>query len=223
MTMEDSSTLEDAIESVIQRVLYNEVSTFFPGKITAVHRSDENPNTVIVDVVSSFYMLNQETSLPYLRPIQSVPLLFANRTNTFIQRPPTDELSLIGASVGLIICNSYLANWKKAVEGIVTPSDARKFHYADAVAILGLYPDIQSWATPPKENTAQMKVSPGTFMEIGNSTIDLLRVIADMLFICAQPDSSGGSLSTVPGPIYNKTLAELLTAFTTLFNPDTTP
>lgn len=224
MTMEDSASLEDAIESVVQRVLYNEVSTFFPGTIISVKPSPVNPNTKIVDVMSSFLSIDQETNLPYPRQIQSVPLMFPGRTNTFILRPPTDELSLVGASVGLIVCNSYLANWKKT-GGTVLPTDGRKYHYADAVALLGLYPDVSSWMTPPKANTAQMKVAAGTFMEIGNNSTDIPRLIADVMsiFSTAVSITGGGPLTLLPSTISGKTLAQLIVEFATLFNPDSTP
>lgn len=226
MTQEDSASTEDAIEAVVQRVLYNEVSTFFPGTISAVKASPVNPNTVIVDVVSSFLAIEPLTNTPKPRSIQNIPLMLPGRTNTFVLRPPTDELSLVGASVGLIVSNNYLANWKKT-GGTVLPTDGRKYHYADAVALLGLYPDIQSWATAPKENTAQMKVAPGTFMEIGNSSTDIPRLLADFMNILSTAASvsgvTGGPLVLLPSAISGKTLAQLITEFATLFNPDPTP
>lgn len=223
---EDSGTLEDAIEAVVERVLYNEVSTFFPATITKVKRSKANTNTVIVDVESVFLTVDPETNKTSPRSIQSVPLMMTGRTNTFMIRPPTDDASLLGSSVGLLVCNSYLANWKKT-GGTVLPTDGRKFHYADAVAISGLYPDVKSWSTPPKKNTAQMKVSTGTFMEIGNTKTDIPRLIADMMDIfstaASLPGTGGGLLVLSPSSISAKTLPQLVTEFATLFNPDDAP
>lgn len=224
MTQEDSSTLEDAIEAVVQRILYTEVSTFFPGTISAVKNSTSNPNTVMVDVVSAFLKIDQITNDPSQVAIQSVPIIMPSRTNTFILRPPLDELSLVGASVGLIVSNNYLVDWKKT-GGFVIPSDGRKYNYADAVAILGFYPDVESWTTPPKTNTAQMKVLDGTFLEIGNSSTDIPRLLADVMsiFSTAASTGSGGPLILSPSSISGKTLAQLVTEFATLFNPDVTP
>lgn len=177
---EDAETMEDAIEAVVQRVLYNEVSTFFPARITKVKRSPVNPNTVVVDVVSAFLAIDPETQLAKTRAIQSIPLMLTGRTNTFLLRPPTDDLSLVDAWVGLIISNSYLANWKKT-GGNVLPTDGRKYNYADAVAILGLYPDLMSWTTGPKENTAEMKVKSGTKLEIGSEEAEIVTLLSDTL------------------------------------------
>ncbi len=226
MTQENSETMEDAIESVVQRVLYNEVSTFFPAKITTVKRSPINNNTVIVDVESSFLTIDPEDNKTKPRAIQSCPLMMVGRTNNFLIRPPTDDASLIGATVGMIVSNNYLANWKKT-GGTVLPTDGRKFYYADAVAMLGLYPDIESWPNPPKENTAQMKVLDGVFMEIGNSSTDIPRLIADVMDIFSTAASvsgtSGGPLILLASSISGKTLAQLIAEFVTLFNPDTAP
>jgi len=223
---EESESMEDAIESVVRRVLYNEVSTFFPGIIKAVKTSPHNPNTKIVDVTSAFLRVDPETNTTKPRQIQSVPLVLPARTNTFMIRPPLDEKSLVGAYVGLIVSNSYLANWKKT-GGSVLPTDGRKYHFADAVALMGYYPDLESWTTAPKENTAQIKVKPGTFLEIGNSKTDIPRLIADVMdiFSTAQSPSgtTGGLLVLSPSSISGKTLAQLVAEFSNLFNPDATP
>ena len=226
MTTEDTESLDDAIDGRIRMLLHREVSTFFPGIIKAVKDSPYNPNTKIVDVTSAFLRVDPQTNTTKPRQIQSVPLLLPNRTNTFIQRPPLDEASLVGAYVGLLVSNNYLANWKKT-GGSVLPTDGRKYHIADAVAILGLYPDLESWTTAPKENTAQIKVKPGTFLEIGNSQTDIPRLIADVMdiFSTAQslPGVAGGPLVLLPSSISGKTLAQLIAEFVSLFNPDTTP
>lgn len=226
MTNQESESLDDAIEGRIRMLLYNEVSTFFPGVIRAVKASPHNPNTKIVDVESAFLRVEPETNTTKPRKIQNVPLIMPGRTNTFIIRPPLDDASLVGAYVGLVISNSYLANWKKT-GGSVLPTDGRKYHYADAVAMLGLYPDLESWTTAPKESTAQMKVKPGTYLEIGNSQTDIPRLIADVMdiFSTAQslPGVAGGPLVLLPSSISGKTLAQLIAEFVSLFNPDTTP
>lgn len=226
MTQEDSETLDDAIEAVVQRVLYNEVSTFFPGRIKAVKNSPVNSNTIIVDVESAFLMINPQDNTTKVRQINSVPLVLPGRTNTFMIRPPLDEASLVGAYVGLLVSNNYLANWKKT-GGTVLPTDGRKFYYADAVALLGFYPDVESWNTPAKDNTAQIKVKNGSFLEIGNSQTDIPRLVADLLDIfstaASVPGVSGGPLVLLPSTISGKTLAQLISEFSSLYNPDTTP
>lgn len=226
MSFEGSDILEDAIESVIQRVLYNEVSTFFPGIILNAKPSEINPNVYVCEVTSSFLKVDLETKLPYPLRISNVPIILPGRTNTFMIRPPMDPLSLTGASVGLLITNNYLANWKRT-GGTVLPTDGRKFFYADAVAMLGFYPDLVGWPTPPKVNTAQMKVIDGTFMEIGNSTADLFRMMQDLLAILGTnapviDGSTGSTLATLAGP-NGDTLATIITKLATLANPDPTP
>jgi hypothetical protein len=221
--IEDSETMEDAIEAVVERVLYNEVSTFFPGTITKVKRSPVNANTVIVDVESSFLTVDPETNQTKPRRIQSVPLMMVAKTNTFIIRPPLDDASLIGASVGLIVANNYLANWKKT-GGTVLPTDGRKYHYADAVAMFGLCPDVMSWSTPPKENTAQIKALDGTYLEVGNSTVDIPRLLADFLDIVLNAkDAEARPLVFSPSTVTGDTIAQLITKIATLYNPDTAP
>lgn len=226
MAYEESESWSDAIESVVHRVLYNEVSTFFPGKIKAIKTSKINPMTILVDVESAFLMVNSEDGSTKIKQINSVPLIMPGRTNTFIIRPPMDEASLVGAYVGLIVSNNYLADWQNT-GGNVLPTDGRKFYYADAVALLGYYPDVESWNTPAKDNTAQIKVKNGTYLEIGNSQTDIPRLVADLLDIfstaASVPGVSGGPLVLLPSTISGKTLAQLISEFSSLYNPDTTP
>jgi hypothetical protein len=207
--------MEDAIESVVQRVLFNEVSTFFPATISKVKRSPVNPNTVVVDVVSAFLQIDPETNLAKPRAIQSIPLMMVGRTNTFIIRPPTDDKSLIGSWVGLIISNNYLANWKKT-GGNVLPTDGRKFYYADAVAVLGLYPDLMAWTSPPKDDTAEIKVMSGTKLEIGSETADIPTLIQDLLTVQnTLIDKLSGSVDN-PGTASTGTNSKILTDLATM-------
>ncbi len=232
MNYESSRTPVDAIESVVRRVLYNEVSTFFPAIIIAAKPSPINPNVFVCDCTSSFLTVDATTKIPEPRIIQNVPIQLPGRTNTFMIRPPMDPVSLTGASVGLVISNNYLANWKNT-GGVVLPNDGRKFYYADAVALLGIYPDLIGWHTPPKALTAQMKVVTGNFIEIGNDTADLFRMMQDLMTILATNatiiDSAAGldpnpvtTLGTLAGP-NGDTLATILTKLATLANPDQTP
>jgi len=219
---EESGNLGDLIETVVHRILSG-VSTTFPATITKSQPSKVNPNTTVVDVISAFGLLNQITGTPEPVQLLNIPLVYPARTNSFIIRPPTDPASLVGVNVKISVCDTFLADWKKT-GGVNTPViDARKFDKGDAIAEFGLYPDSISWYTPAKPLTAQIKTRDGTFLEIGNSSTDMLRVIADMLSIVAQPDSMGGSLASVPSLISGKTLAQLSTEFATLFNPDPTP
>lgn len=221
---EDSDALDDAIETVVDRVLNNSVSVSFPAQITKVKRSKVNPNTVVVDVAPNLMDLDPQTGTPIPDEILNVPIQFVGRTNNFLIRPPTDDDSLVGAGVNCIVCDRYLANWKKT-GGLVVASDARRFDIADAVAILGLYPDVNSWPFPPKTKTAQMKVLNGTFIEIGNSTTDIPRLLADFMdiFTNAVAPSGGGSLVLLPSTISGKTLTQLVTEFASLYNPDPAP
>jgi hypothetical protein len=99
--------------------------------------------------------------------------------------------------------------------------------------MLGLYPDILGWQTAPKVNTAQIKTVTGTFMEIGNDTADLFRMLQDLLTILSTNatviDGAAGfdpnpvtTLSTLVGP-NGDTLAAIIAKLATLANPDPTP
>lgn len=224
---QDSETMEDAIEAVVTRVLYNEVSTFFPACIDAVKESPSNSNTIVVDVTSGFLMVNPEDNTTKPRKIQNVPIILPERTNTFLVRPPLDEDSLVGAYVGLLVSNNYLANWKKN-GGQVLPTDGRKFYYADAVALLGFYPDLKAWSTPPKDNTGQIKVKKGTYLEIGNSQTDLFRLISDLLNILKSATTlvagSPVPLTFIPSTLQPlKTIDQLITDLATITQPDYNP
>lgn len=227
MAFEESDSWADAIESVVDRVLTNEVSTFFPARIKAVKNSTVNSKTIIVDVESAFLMINPQDNTTKVRQINSVPLVLPGRTNTFMIRPPMDEASLVGAYVGLLVSNNYLANWKKT-GGTVLPTDGRKFYYADAVALLGYYPDVESWTTAPKINTAQMKVKSGTYLEVGSGEADLLRIISDLLnilqtatvLVAGVPTPITFIPSTLP-PL--KTITQLSLDMAKITNPDFTP
>lgn len=216
--------LMDAIESTVDRILNNQVSTAFPATISNARPSEINPNTYVCDVVSAFLTVNDNVAVPVTTPKQilNVPIVLPGRTNTFMIRPPMDPLSLTGASVLLIVSDTYLANWKKT-GGAVLPRYTRRFNCADAIAILGYYPDINSWPTPPKVNTAQVKVQDGTFIEIGNNTADLLRMMQDLIFIMNQPNTGGNTpVPATVGP-NGDTMATLITKIATLANPDPTP
>lgn len=224
---EDSGSLADAIESVVTRVLNNSVSTSFPATISKVNKAKVNPNTVIVDVVPNLMDLDAATGAPIPDEILDIPLMMVGRTNNFLIRPPTDADSLVGAGVNCFVSSRYLANWRKT-GGVVVANDARRFDKADAVAILGLFPDVQSWPFPPKAKTAQMKVLNGTFFEWGNSTVDIPRLLMDILNIL---QTAKYTIEGVPTPIvYTQstlqplnTLSKLTTDLATLANPDLTP
>ncbi|MCH9712773.1 MAG: hypothetical protein K0U20_09135 [Proteobacteria bacterium] len=217
MNYEGSDALEDAFESVVRRVLYNEVSTFFPGVITTARPSTINPNVYVCDVLSSFLKFDLDTKTPYPTQILDVPIILPGRTNTFMIRPPMDPLSLTGASVGLIVSNNYLANWRKT-GGAVAPTEGHKFYYADAVAMLGLYPDLQGWPTPPVVNTAEIQVLDGTFIKMGNQVADLVKIMRGILDVMTNiPQANGttyGPASTSIGT--PKTIAQLLVEIQTL-------
>jgi hypothetical protein len=221
----EGDTFEDAVEAIVDGVLRG-VSTFFPGIIREAKPSPINPNVYIANVFSSFLQVDLETKIPSPRQIFDVPIMLPGRTNTFMIRPPMDPLSLSGASCGLIVANNYLDNWQKT-GGTVLPQDGGKFHYSDAVCMLGLYPDLVGWPTQPKANTAQIKVLDGTFLEIGNSTSDLFRMMQDLLTILSTnaaliDGAAGSTLATLAGS-NGDTLATILSKLATLANPDPTP
>jgi len=222
MNFDGSDDLEDAIESVVSRVM-SSVSTSMPGNIIAARPSLSNPNNYVADVFSGFLKVDSLTKSPYPQRILNVPILLPGKTNTFMIRPPMDPLSMAGLDVLLIVTNNFLADWKNT-GGLVLPSDGRKFFHADAVAVLGLSPDLKGWPTPPKINTGQIKTADGTFLEIGNSTADLLRMMQDLISIVSQPNSAGGTLAAVPSVIRSsETLVTLAAKIASLANPDIKP
>lgn len=216
--------LGDLIETVVWRVLSG-VHTCFPAKIEAVRASKVNANSTVVDVVAAMGELNPDTNTPDKIQILNVPLVYPGRTGKFIIRPPVDKDSLINAYVKISVSDTFLADWKKTGGTNLTITNKRRFDRNDAIAEFGFYPDSMPWSTPPKENTAQMKVKKGTFLELGNSETDIPRLIADMMniFSTAASTGSGGLLVLSPSAISGKTLAQLVTEFATLFNPDATP
>jgi hypothetical protein len=210
------------IENVVWRVLSG-VHTSFPAKITKVKKSKTNALTTIVDVVAGLGELNQDSESPEPVEILNVPLVYPGRTGNFIIRPPVDEASLLGAFVKISVSDTFLADWKKTGGTNLTITDSRRFDRRDAIAEFGFYPDSMPWATKAKDGTAQMKVGPGTFLEIGNSTADIPRMLADILSIIAQPDTNGGTLAAVSSTISGKNPVQLAADIATLFNPDPTP
>jgi hypothetical protein len=224
---DDSNTyLGDLIETVVWKVLSG-VHTCFPAKITAVKPARINPQSTVVDVVAVMGELNPETGAPDKVEILNIPLVYPGRTGKFIIRPPVDSASLIGACVKISVSDTFIADWKKQGGTNLIITDKRRFDRRDAIAEFGFYPDSMPWPTPAKDGTAQMKVGAGTFLEIGNSSTDIPRLIADMMNIistaASNPGTSGGPLILLPSSISGKTLAQLVTEFATLFNPDATP
>ena len=224
MTDESNAYLGDLIETVVWRVLSG-VHTCFPAQITAVRPFKSNPLTTVVDVTAALGELNSITNSPDPIQILNVPLVFPGRTGKFILRPPVDPLSLVGCPVKISVSDTFIADWKKTGGVNLAIADKRRFDRRDAIAEFGLYPDSTPWPTPAKDGTAQMKVSPGTFLEIGNSTTDIPRLLADFMDILSTTVSvsGGGALVFLPSSISGKTLAQLIVEFSSLFNPDATP
>lgn len=226
--MEGDYTLKGCIEAVIDNAL-SKVSTFFPAQIIQARPVGDKKDVYVCDVHSGFLKYNFDKDTTEKRKILNVPIILPNRTNTFIIRPPMDADSLKGAYCGLLVSNNFLADWKQE-GGQVFPSDGRKFHYADAVAILGLYPDKIGWDTPPKQKTAEIKVKDGNFLEIGNSTVDVLKILADLIKILLTNasiiDGAAGldpnpatTLSTAIGD-NGDTLATMFTKIQQLLSPE---
>jgi hypothetical protein len=230
-----------AVESTVQRVLYNEVSTFFPARVTGAKPSLDDPTgrMVVVDLVSAFAKIDDSTPALIPLPINliEVPLWIPNRTENFVQRPPLDPASLIGTYVGCWVSNNYLQAWRKAGNPKFLPSvpkENRKFHIADAVAMLGMYPDFasdsdQSFPPPQLPNTAEMLVKAGTFLKIGTPTIDILKLLRDLVdVITANGAIIDGAAGADPNPVTTftstagtsgETLATILTKLNTVINP----
>lgn len=208
----------DAIESTIYRILYNEVSTFLPAIITAVNRKGDY---ILLDVESCFLKLNDDVSpmQTYTEKILDVPLMIY-QNGGMVFRPPLDDEFLIGESVGLIVANTYLANWKKT-GGKVLPTQGRKFHIADAVAQLGLYPSNKTWKTKQVEKTAELQVKSGVKLSIGNEDgIDLMTTVADIVDILknAVSISGGGALTFLPSTITQRPIDKVISDFKELYN-----
>lgn len=215
--------LGDLIETVVWRVLSG-VHTCFPAKIIKVKPAKVNPESTVVDVVAALGEINPETEKPDPIEILNIPLVYPGRTGNFIIRPPVDSASLLGAFVKISVSDTFLADWKKSGGTNLVITDKRRFDRRDAIAEFGFYPDSMPWPTKAKDKTAQMKVGPGTFLEMGNSQTDIPRVIADLMDIMTNAkDAEARPLVFVPSTISGKTLPQLVTEFATLFNPDTTP
>lgn len=167
-----------AIESTVYRILYNEVSTFFPAEITKVNREG---GYVTVDCESCFLRVDDSTGkdLTYSKKIQDVPLMLP-QNGGFILRPPLDDECLVGETVGLHISNNYLANWKNT-GGKVLPTLGRKFHIADAVAQFGLYPSNKVWDVKQEAKTAEFQVKKGYKIGIGDGENELLKMFHQTL------------------------------------------
>lgn len=216
----------DLIETIVWRILSG-VHTCFPAVITKVSPAKINPLSTVVDVTAALGELNPITNSPEPIEILNVPLVYPGRTGKFIIRPPVDEASLVGAFVKISVSDTFIADWKKTGGSNLVITDKRRFDRRDAIAEFGFYPDSMPWPTEAKDKTAQMKVGPGTFLEIGNSQTDIPRLIADVMSILSTAASvsgtSGGPLVLLPSTISGKTLAVLVAEFASLFNPDPSP
>ncbi len=222
MTDSANEYIGDLIETVVWRVLSG-VHTCFPAQIIKAYPAKVDPLTTVVDVVAGLGEYNDITGSPDKVEILNIPLVYPGRTNNFIIRPPVDSASLVGSFVKISVSDTFIAEWKKTGGTNLTITDPRRFDRRDAIAEFGFYPDSKPWPTASKASTAQIKVKPGAMLEIGNSTADIPRILADILSIISQADSGGGSLAAVPGIISGKNPVQLSTDMATLFNPDLTP
>jgi hypothetical protein len=222
----DSYSLSRCIETIIDRVLTNDVSTFSPAIITKVIKAKNNENVVLCDCKSSFLQVVNDggVNTKKEKTILNVPLLLPSTTNTFTLRPPLDDASLVGAGVGLIVSDTYLANWRESSgETPVLPTYPRKFNVADAVAILGLTPTKKGFDSPLKDSTAQIKVKQGVKIEIGNDSADLLRILKDLIEIVTNANTPAG---TAGGPLIftpastGETIASIAAAIETITNTE---
>lgn len=160
-----TGSFEEAIQGVVREILCNEVSTFFPAQIQAANTVD---GVTTVDVISSIAFYDDYEKKEKAKEMVNVPILLPNSTNSFIMRPPLDSDSLVGSYVGIVVSQSYFQNWLEVGGNTVLPNDSRRFHYSDAVAILGFFPNTKKWSTLATDKKAEIKVTEGNSIEVGN-------------------------------------------------------
>jgi hypothetical protein len=174
----------ETIESVVRRVL-DTVSTSFPATILSV------PNEGLVNVQPNVKFKTSETGEAIEpRPINNVVLMYGDRTEQTIQRPPKE--GLVGSKVLVLACEHSLTEWRSSGGKSIYPKENRAFNLNDAVAILGFYPETLKWPNPQKPLTWEFLIKEGFKIAIGTKNADFVGLTYQILFDMAagvDPDT----------------------------------
>lgn len=140
-----------------------------PGRVETY-----DPDTMLASVQPllkvRFYRRAQSELLPI---IANVPVCHP-RTATAMLRLPVAT----GDLVTLVFSDRSLENWLSGNGEARETLDPRKHHLSDAFALLGGYPGGRS-QTANNPNAAELVVSPGTKITVGNGAEELLQLAHD--------------------------------------------
>lgn len=193
------------VEAVVNRVLDN-VSTSFPATIIDPLPKQDGLVNVQPNCKIKFFGDNEEVEP---KPINNVILIYPNRTNSTISRPPRE--SLVGSKVLVHITHHSLTEWRSSNGKSVFPEESRRFNINDAVAVLGMYSELTSWPNPQLPNTFEILGLEGTKFQLGTQTAELLDITLKLITtLISSGVFPGGTVTTLT------TLQTLLATITNL-------
>lgn len=147
-----NNTLTDAIRFAILYQL-NNTHTSLPGSILSYDFATQK--ATVQPTINKQLTNGQIVKLPVL---ENVPVIFPASGGASLTMPV-----LPGDTCLLIFCERSIDDWITEggdTEGVITPSDPRKFDMSDAVCIVGLKPF--SGTFPPRINNTDLLLNLGT-------------------------------------------------------------